>query len=217
MRDGNPALISKKPHSIVLVRPAKREFQIGSRPVYVVGVMNAGGSSVLLSTRNITVQQMKGGEPIADLKVITYEDLVNEEKARQVVAAVLVGVAAGANAYSASRAGYYNTNGTVYTPHGSATFRVSGYDPTAAAIARTNASIENAAMINNAVEVGQRNMATLEQQVLKDNTVMPGEWVGGQVHIAPPANDPDGKYYRITLTVGSDVHEIDVAQQKAGT
>lgn len=217
VRDGNPALISKKPHSIVLVRPAKREFQVGSRPVYVVGVMNAGASSVLLSTKNITVQQTRNGEPVADLKVLTYEDLVNEEKTRQVVAAVLVGVAAAGNAYGASRAGYYNANGTVYTPRGAASFRVSGYDPTAAAIAQTNASIENAAMISNAVETGQRNMAALEQQVLKDNTVMPGEWVGGQVQFASPANDPEGKAYRITIAIGSDVHEIDVSQQGAGS
>lgn len=217
VRDGNPALLSKKPHSIVLVRPAKREFQIGSRPVYVVGVMNAGPSSVLLTTKNITVQQTRDGAPIADLKVMTYEELVNEEKTRQVVTAVLVGVAAGANAYSASRAGYYNSSGTIYTPRGPASFRVSGYDPTAAAIAQTSASIENAAMINNAVETGQRNMAALEEQVLKDNTVMPGEWVGGQVHFAPPANDPAGKNYRISITVGSDVHEIDVSQGTAGS
>jgi hypothetical protein len=52
------------------------------------------------------------------LKVITYEQLVEEEHTRQVFAAVATGLAAGANAYSASRAGYYNSNSTVYTPHG---------------------------------------------------------------------------------------------------
>jgi hypothetical protein len=31
-------------------------------------------------------------------------------------------------------------------------------------------------MVAATVETGQRNMATLEQAVIKDNTLMPGEW-----------------------------------------
>lgn len=217
VRDGNPALVSKKPNSIVLARPASRKFQIGARPVYVIAVMNAGPQSVLLSTGNIKVQQMRDGEPIADLKVFTYDDLVKEEQARQVMAAILVGVAAGASAAAAANAGNYRSTSTIYTPRGSTTVYTTGYNPTAAAIAQSNAAANSAVMMSAAVERGQQNMAALEQQVLKDNTVMPGEWVGGQVHFAPPANDASGKSYRISVTVGTDVHEIDVAQQAAGS
>jgi hypothetical protein len=31
-------------------------------------------------------------------------------------------------------------------------------------------------MIGTAIETGQRNMAVLEQAVIKDNTLLPGEW-----------------------------------------
>lgn len=217
IRDGSPALISKKQNSIVLARPASRKFQIGARPVYVIAVMNAGLQPTLLSVGNIKVQQMRDGEPITDLKVFTYDDLLREEQARQVVAAILVGVAAGASAAAAANAGNYRSTSTIYTPHGSARIYTTGYSPAAAAIAQSNAAANSTAMMSAAVERGQQNMVVLEQQVLKDNTVMPGEWVGGQVHFAPPANDAAGKFYRISVTVGTDVHEIDVAQQAAGS
>ena len=60
-----------------------------------------------------------------------------------------------------------------------------GYSPTAAAIAQSNASAQNAEMISDVIERGQANLATLEHAVIKDNTVMPGEWYGGQLHIQP--------------------------------
>ncbi|QIB35796.1 hypothetical protein [Ancylobacter pratisalsi] len=215
VRDGQPALVSTKSRSIVLIRPASRHIEQGARPIYIVAVMNTGATPVLMSTNDIAVEQTRNGEVITDLKVLSYDDLVREEKNRQIMRAVAVGVSSAANSYSASQAGYYQGRGTVYTPRGPVRYTVSGYDPAAAALAQANASATNSAMIRDAVETGQRNMATLEQQVLKDNTVMPGEWVGGQVHIAPPVNDPDGKFYRIRVVVGSDVHEIDIAQVKS--
>jgi len=47
-------------------------------------------------------------------QIVTCEMLAQEEKNRQVAAAILTGVAGAANAYSASRAGY----GTYTTPNG---------------------------------------------------------------------------------------------------
>ena len=67
------------------------------------------------------------------------------------------------------------------------------------------------------VETGQRNMAALEQSVIKDNTLMPGEWYGGQLHLAPPTDQGGGpKIYSIVIKVGSDLHIIEVAQGPAG-
>ena len=217
IRDGNPAIVSKKPRSIVLARPASREIQNGGRPVYIIAAFNSGSEPVLLSTSNIHVEQFIDGQPAGNLKVMSYNDLVQEERSKQVLAAVLVGVAAGANAASAQNAGYYNSRSTIYTPRGTATVYTTGYSPAAAAIAQGNANAQNAAMMASVVERGQQNMLALEQQVLKDNTVMPGEWIGGQVHIAPPAKTAGMKEYRITVTIGSDVHEIDVAQGAAGS
>jgi hypothetical protein len=88
-----------------------------------------------------------------------------------------------------------------------------GYSPTAAAIAQSNASAQNAEMISDVIERGQANLATLEHAVIKDNTVMPGEWYGGQLHIQPLAGDSSMKNYTITVQVGSDRHEISIAQR----
>jgi len=104
---------------------------------------------------------------LAGLKVITYEELVSEERTRQVAAAVLDGLAAGANAAAASRAGYYSHNTTVYTPRGTYTATTTGYSPAAAAIAQSNATAQNEAMIGATIERGQQNLAMLEQAVMK--------------------------------------------------
>lgn len=137
-----------------------------------------------------------------------FNNLTPDEYAenRQVAAALLTGVAAGTNAYSASRAGY----GSYTTPSGrTGTF----YSPTAAAIAQNNAAAQNEAMISATIETGQRNMAVLEQDVIKDNTLLPGEWYGGQLHLAPPTDQGGAhKSYTIVITVGPDRHVIDVAQ-----
>jgi hypothetical protein len=72
-------------------------------------------------------------------------------------------------------------------------------------------------MIATTDEAGQRNMAALEQTVVKDNTLMPGEWYGGQLHFAPlPEQDSGQKTYTIVITVRSDRHVIDIAQGPAG-
>ena len=61
-------------------------------------------------------------------------------------------------------------------------------------------------------ERGQANMAMLERSVLKDNTLMPGEWYGGQLHMAPLASQDGPKTYTISVAVGSDRHEIQISQ-----
>ena len=209
MRDGQPALVSRQKGSVVLVRPAARQLQANGRPVFVVGINNLSRQAVEFRVGQVEAVQHAAGSDF-EMKIVTYEMLVQEEKNRQVAAALLTGVAAGANAYSASRAGY----GHYTTPSGrTGTF----YSPTAVAIAQGNAAAQNEAMISATIETGQRNMAVLEQAVIKDNTLLPGEWYGGQLHLAPPTDQGGAqKSYTIVITVGSDRHVIDVAQGAAG-
>jgi hypothetical protein len=215
VRDGNPALVSQRKNSLVIARPAARQFQKGGRPVFVLAIYNRTANPEDFRVANVEVTQIVHGQA-TPLKVITYEMLVEEEHTRQVFAAIGTGLAAGANAYSASRAGYYNANSTVRTPQGTYQVHTTGYSPTANAIAQSNASAQNAEMISATIEQGQANMANLERGVIKDNTLMPGEWYGGQLHIAPLVSD-DGptKTYSISVQVGADRHEITVAQGAA--
>jgi hypothetical protein len=209
MRDGQPALVSRQKTSLVLVRTASRQLQANGRPVFVVGINNFGKQPVEFRVDQVEAIQHVGGSDFS-MPIVTYEMLVQEEKNRQVAAAILTGVAGGLNAYSASRAG----NGTYTTPSGhTGTF----YSPTAAAIAQNNAAVQNEAMIAATVETGQRNMAVLEQSVIKDNTLMPGEWYGGQLHVAPPTDQAGGpKTYTIVIMVGTDRHVVEVSQTPPG-
>jgi hypothetical protein len=210
MRDGQPALVSRQKSSLVLVRPASRQLQARGRPVFVVGINNLGGQPIDFRVAQVEAIQHVAGTDY-EMKVVTYEMLVQEEKNRQIAAAIFTGVAAAGNAYSASQAG----RGYYTTPSGrTGTF----YSPTAAAIAQNNAAIQNEVMIATTVEAGQRNMAVLEQAVIKDNTLMPGEWYGGQLHLAPPSDQGGAqKAYTIVITVGNDRHVIEIAQGPVGS
>jgi hypothetical protein len=163
VRDGVPALVSKKKNSVVMISPALREMNAGQRPVFVVGATNLSNVPVDLNVSNITVAQVTPNGSNLDLPVIPYEQLLSEERTRQVIGALLVGVAAGANSYSASRAGYGTANATVYGPYGTRTVTANYYSPTAAAIAQGNATAQNEAMISNTVESGRQNMAALDK------------------------------------------------------
>ena len=212
VRDGRPGIVSTKNNSIVIVRPAARQFQIGGRPVFVVAIYNRSRTPQEFRVANVSVNQVVRGADLP-LKVITYEQLVDEEHTRQVIAAIGVGLAAAGNSMSAANAGYYHANSTVYTPRGAYMVNTTGYSPTAAAIAQTNASAQNAQMIGATIEQGQANMTALEGTVIKDNTLLPGEWYGGALYLQPPSSD-DGpvKIYTITVSVGTDRHEISVVQ-----
>ena len=210
MRDGQHALLSRQKSSVVLVRPASRQLQANGRPVFVVGINNLGQGPIDFRVAQVEATQHVAGSDYV-MQVVTYEMLLQEEKNRQVAALIIGGFAAGVNTYSASQAGhgrYTTTSGRTGT----------FYSPTAAVIAHNNAAAQNEAIVAATVETGQRNMAVLEQSVIKDNTLMPGEWYGGQLHIAPPTEQAGGqKAYTIVITVGSDRHVIDIAQAPAGT
>lgn len=213
VRDGRPAIVSKKKSSIVLLGPASRELMNGARPVYVIGATNLTTQPIDLRVANIQVNQRMPDGSLKPLPVITFDQLAQEERTRQVIGALLIGVAAGANSYSASRSGYGSYGGTVYTNRGPVNYGGSYYSPTANAIAQANASAQNDAMIANTVARGQANMAALERGVLKDNSIMPGEWIGGQLHFTPPeAETGQSKQYTISISIGGDVHDIDVTQ-----
>src|SRR5262249_53407318 len=211
-RDGVPGIVSTKKDSIVIARPAARQFQIGGRPVFVPAIYNRGKLPQEFRVSNVAVTQHGNGKDPPP-KGITYEELVSEEKTRQTLAAIGAGLAVAGNAMAASQAGYYHSNSTIYTPRGG-TYQVhtTGYSPTAAAIVQSNANAQNAELISATIERGQANMATLERGVIKDNTLMPGEWYGGQLHIAPLVAQDGPKVYPQSVAVGSDRHEIQIAQ-----
>jgi hypothetical protein len=213
IRDGQPALVSEKKNSVVLIRPAKRQMAAGGRPVFVVGIRNLTKTPFDFLVSNVQVTQVTAQNTIP-LKVVTYEDLVQEERTRQVVEAVLVGTAAGLNSYSASRAGYSNNVSTRYTGTGAHTTYTTSYSSARVMAAQNRALHENEKMTEATLAQGQANLANLERDVMKDNTLMPGEWYGGTLNVQAPVQEEGSvpKTYTIALQVGSERHEIDVVQ-----
>jgi hypothetical protein len=214
VRDGQAALVSRAPNSLVMIKPAARQFRSGGRPAFVVGIYNLSPAPLQFQVANIQATQTVN-QQVVQLKVFTYEELVQEEKNRQVAAAIITGLAVGANAASAANAGYYHSTSTVYTPNGAYQVHTTGYSPTANAIAQENASAQNEAMISATIERGQQNLATLEQSVIKDDTIFSGEWYGGQLVLQPLASGDSRdlpKTYSIAILVGQDRHLIDIVQ-----
>lgn len=186
---------------------------MGARPSYVIAILNTSSAPQDFVFSETAVAQVRNGEPVKKLKTYSYEELVREERNLQILGAILVGAAAGANSMAAANAGSYSATGTVRGPYGTSHVSITGYDPTAAAIAQASANAQNQAMIANAVETGRNNLDRLEQTVIKDSTIFPGEWYGGQLQFEQPTGTPPLSF-RIVLRVGADVHEIDVTQVK---
>jgi hypothetical protein len=138
IRDGVPAIVSRRPNSVVLVRPASREFRGGARPVFTVAINNLSREPLEFRVANVQVVQMVNNEPRL-LKVISYEELTQEERTRQTVAAMGTGLAVAGNAMAASQAGNYTANSTVSTPRGTYNVQTTGYSPAAAAAAPAGA------------------------------------------------------------------------------
>lgn len=65
----------------MLVRPASRQLQANGRPVFVVGINNLGKQPVDFRVGQVEALQHVGGSDF-EMKVVTYDMLVQEEKNR---------------------------------------------------------------------------------------------------------------------------------------
>ena len=197
IRDGRSGLMSHGSRTDVVVSPASRAVNPGQRPVLVIGIRNNSGKPINFLMSGVTVRQTVNGQVVRVLPVKTYEQLVKEEQTRQIVGAILLGAAAGANSYSA--ANRYNS-------------------PIANSIASAHADHQNAAMIGNAAAQGSFNFAALEASAIKDNTIMPGETYGGLLYFDPPQDAGSAsKTYSVVVQMEGDAHEISVTQSQIQT
>ena len=104
IRDGRPAINSRQANSLVLVSPAGRQIKSGSRPIYVVAIYNLAKVPINFRVGDVEVIQIVNGQS-HQIAVVPFEALAQEERNRQVAAAIFTGVAAAGNAYGASQAG----------------------------------------------------------------------------------------------------------------
>ena len=217
VRQGVPALISQK-KNIVMLRPNTRLVQVSGRPAFTIAVHNHGRAPITLHETSIRAEQSNKGKSLA-VRVFRYDDLVKEEQTRQALATFGAALSGAANVMAASNAGYVNTTGSVttYGPGGTkyGTYSATTYDPIRAQIAQQNANADTAANFERIRADGDANLGRLEATILKDNTVMPGEWSGGTIVLAPPESSDDGtSNYSIIVAFGGEDHIFAVSHVK---
>ncbi len=193
VRDGRAALQSARAKTVIVASPVARETPLGARSSLVLGIRNVSKEPVTFRLADVAATQLGGPADGRELKVFSYEELTVEERNRQIAAAILVGVAAGANAYGAAR---------------------SSHNPYIRTFNQTVAMQQNADLIAQTAAQGEINLAALESSIIKDNTLMPGETYGGVLVVSPPATAEAAapSAYRLSIALGGERHEIDVAQ-----
>lgn len=216
VRDGIPALVSQKKH-LVMLRPNTRMLKSGTRPAFTLAVLNQGATSETLLEASISASQVVGQKPIA-VRIYRYDELVQEEEARQAIAAFSTALSAMGRSMSAANAGYTNTTGTFRT-YGSTygttqgTYSATSYDPSRTQIAQHAANAQTDREVAALRAQGKYNLESLQQTILKDHTILPGEWHGGSIVLAAPEMSGDGgtAEYSITVYFAAEQHTFAVS------
>lgn len=189
-RDGRSAIASTIGATRVVLSPKLRQQNRGQRPIFVVAIQNGGNQPVNFTLAGVSAE-ISGPGATRHLHVISYEQLVQEAQA-EAMAGLILGVAligAGA-AVSSGRPTYSN-----------------------AVLAGSLTGAGVGTMIGSA-ERSEEAIARFEETVMKDHTIMPGEWFGGQMHLQAPSDIPPDQVanYRLTIRLGNDAHVFDIVQ-----
>jgi len=217
VRDGVPALVSSRKH-IVFLRPLASHQLSHDRPRFVVALLNRGKGAATLKVSDIVVESSQPRR--AKMRVYTHTELAQEVETQRNTKLVLGAISAAAGAYSAAQSGYSHTTGS-FSGTGSygtsyGTYNATTYNP-AVAQAAAEANAQRAA--NNMANIeaqAQGKLAELQATVIKDHTLMPGEWHGGLIVLAPPERgESEGAEYSISIMFDGEQHSFTVTQRKS--
>jgi hypothetical protein len=218
MESGVAAVDDTTPGSSV--RFVQTEGDVKKRASVGVIVMNHGEKPFNFGPENVTAK-LADGTPVA---IITYEQLVKEEKRRQMWAAIAAGLAAAGNSMSAASSGYYSGYGTYsgstfgtfgstpYSAMTTGTVSVSGYDYGRAQAAQSMANAQNQATFARMAEQNAANMKSLKSY-MRTTTVDPQQILGGSIMFELPKAARDSKSdvpMAFTVTVNGEEHRFDV-------
>jgi hypothetical protein len=148
---------------------------------------------------NVSESSLTASAAGAPLTVFTYADQVKQQKRRAMWAAVATAIAAGANSYSASQAGYTNYSGGyvshtsvgLYSANTYGRFYGTSYNAGVAYLAQANAAQQNQAMFDRFQGAVAGAAKSLQDRSLKANTLMPGQSVLGDIKLALPKAGAD--------------------------
>lgn len=216
VRDGVPALISSKKHSIFL-RPVDARQEAGGRPKFVIAMLNRSNTPATFSMSEVQVEMLRPRH--ANIKVYNHAELADEVETQRNTRLFLTALSGVAGAMSAASAGTTHTRGSYSynSPYGSGSGYYTGstYNP---GLAQAAIDANNDRTLRNMTSIeadAQDALANLQATILKDHTLMPGEWHGGIIVLDPPEMGEQGAEYRITLRFDGEEHVFSVSQRGA--
>lgn len=217
---GNPGITSKKQNIVSVVVP--QMFKSNERMRIYVQVGNGTSNQYWFAPDSVSVSCSNNGE-VLDRHVFTYEELVSEERSRQMWAAIAVALAGASNAMAAQNAGYSYTTGTysgsfsgnIYsTPSASFGGTYSGmytertYNPYVAQLAQQQAQAQTQRQLQALEAAGNRAMHDLGRTILRTNTVSPGQICGGVIEIESPIANDSEEEMNINVSIGNEQHSM---------
>jgi hypothetical protein len=217
MQSGVAAVDDSSPASSV--RLIQAEEDISKRGAIQVLVMNQGPAPFTFGPENISATLADG----TAVPIITYEQLVHEEKRRETWAAIAAGLSAAGRSMSAANSGYYSGFGTYNsttfgtfgsTPYSGTTtgsVMVSGYNAGAAQAAQSAANIENQQMFAQMAESNASRMGALKAY-MRTTTVDPQQMFGGTVQFELPKqarSSKDDVPVTFGVTINGEQHRFD--------
>lgn len=207
--DAAEAVSSSQKKSSVALRPPPDGYSLEARPMILVSVYGSG-KSFDFSTENIQV--FVDGKPHG---VMTYDELVEEEKQRQANEITAMESRYAALSRDSAEGAYKSTSDPeVFTPGerdnlvGSTS--QGGYTYDVSSVARGHSQINaNMQAEKDAIEMRtQAILATLDQLMLKKTTVSPDKLHGGYVAIKEIPDPAQPHEIKIIVTVAGEEHEF---------
>ena len=202
-RDSARLLASRQTNSVVLLRATANEFSGDRRPTFFIGIENISKRPVDFKLTNVSATATSPQRQA--LKVFSYDELVAEAHDRNADEALASFLLAGAtDKASRDAASALDTMGSLGADGASRQSRQ----------VKSSAAVGNSIMVGGTILEGIERLNELEETVLKDGRLMPGQWHGGQVHIERPGAE-GRRTYTLAVMVGTDRHEFDIVQQMA--
>lgn len=232
--DGKAVVYSKKANLVAVALPSSVESMERFRMYVQVG--NGSQDSFNFSPTYVMATDAVGTPISQRLHVWTYDELVAEQKRKEMWMAVAVALSAVGNSMAASNAGYSRTYGsysgtssgniygTSYSTYGnnygfnashSGTYSSYTYDGYKAYMAQEVANAKNERMMQNLMANSQAAMYELSKNILKTNTVDPGGICGGLVAIDGPRVHDQPTYMEIEVEAGEEIHTFKYRVRKA--
>jgi hypothetical protein len=222
-RDGVPALVSKQKY-VVMLKPASAVIRSSGRPAFVVAVYNPTRKPTELHVAGISARQAD-----TSVHVYSYEELIAEVQRKQRWATFAAALGGAARAMNAANAGYTRTSGIysgqtygtytgslngTYSASTTGVYSAATYDSSRAYAAQQMANAQTAADFARIQANGQQALDELQNSILKDNTLLPGEWVGGVVVLDAPVETNGTASYSVDVRIKDEIHTFAISQAR---